>query len=52
MDKSQWKGFSHVGLRKHLVDAFVCDVYVGFADLHRPQKIKTPLNFQLWQVIE
>ena len=40
------KGFNHVGLRLHFFDAFVWDVCVGVADLHRSsrQKIKTPLN--------
>ncbi|WP_239460939.1 hypothetical protein [Lactobacillus crispatus] len=40
------KGFNHVGLRLHFFDAFVWDVCVGIADLHRSprQKIKTPLN--------
>ncbi len=39
------KGFNHVGLRKHLFDAFVWYVFVSSANLYRPpQKIKTPLN--------
>ncbi|MBT1276740.1 hypothetical protein LGADH_02060 [Lactobacillus paragasseri] len=30
------KGFNHVGLRKHLFDAFVWYICVSFANLYRP----------------
>lgn len=41
------KGFNHVGLRLHFFDAFVWDVCVGIADLHRSprQKNKNAAQF-------
>ncbi|QQP28816.1 hypothetical protein H4B44_01565 [Lactobacillus ultunensis] len=45
MVKILQKEFNYVGLRRHFFDAFVWDVPVSSADIHRPaQKIKTPLN--------
>ncbi|GBG05176.1 hypothetical protein LrDSM24759_10900 [Lactobacillus rodentium] len=45
------KGFNHVGLRLHFVNAFVCDVRVSFANLHRsPRQIKNAAQLlKLWK---
>lgn len=40
------KGFNHVGLRLHFFNAFVCDVCVSFANLHRSSpQIKNAAQF-------